>query len=97
MSTSNGTIKAITFGKKNMTVHFSDGRKVSTPLAWYPKLSHATAKQRAKWQVLGKDRGIHWPDIDEDLSIEGILHGIPSVEYRKPRTIRKNARTELRI
>lgn len=91
MNTSTVTIKNITFRQGAMTLHFSDGRKVSTPIAWYPRLDRATAKQRNNWQILGKNRGIHWPDVDEDLSIEGILHGVPSVEYRRPAKPRRKA------
>jgi hypothetical protein len=82
MSATKTTIKDVTFTRQEMTVHFSDGRKITAPLAWYPRLLKASPAERAKWKVLGKDRGIHWPKVDEDLSIEGILHGIPSVEYR---------------
>jgi len=88
------SIKTITFAKGQMTLVFADGRKVSTPLEWYPRLLAGSPKQRANWEMIGADRGIHWPELDEDLSIEGILHGIPSAEYRKPR--RKPSSDELR-
>ena len=78
-------IKSISFTKGLMTLGFDDGRKVSVPLEFYPRLLNGTAKQRSKWRIIGAGRGVNWPDLDEDLSIEGILHGIPSVEYRKPR------------
>lgn len=61
-----------------LTVRLADGRSVSVPLAWYPRLLHATPAQRRQWQVAGAGFGIHWPDIDEDLSVQGILHGIPA-------------------
>jgi len=77
-----GEIKNITFDKHEMTLHFADGRKFTTLLAWYPRLLYASAKQRKHWEMLGKNRGIHWPEIDEDLSIEGLLQGRPSVEFR---------------
>ena len=54
-----------------LTVDLIDGRTISVPLAWYPKLLHATPKQRANWQTCGGGYGIHWPDIDEDLSTRG--------------------------
>jgi len=82
MSMLKSTVHDVTCTRKEMTVHFTDGRKITAPLAWYPRLLNASPAARAKWEILGKDRGIHWPKIDEDLSIEGILHGIPSVEYR---------------
>lgn len=55
-----------------------DGRKISVPLTWFPKLLHATAEQRNNWKVAGAGYGIHWPDIDEDLSTEGLLRGAPA-------------------
>ena len=55
-----------------------DGRTITVPLAWYPKLLHATPKQRANWRKAGGGYGIHWPDIDEDLSTEGLLRGAPA-------------------
>ena len=61
-----------------LTVTLADGRIVSVPLAWYPRLLHATPEQRKGWQVAGAGYGIHWPDIDEDLSVRGILFGIPA-------------------
>jgi Protein of unknown function (DUF2442) len=65
-----------------LTVHLADGRSVSVPLAWYPRLLHATPAQRRQWQVAGAGFGIHWPEIDEDLSVQGILHGIPAPDGR---------------
>jgi hypothetical protein len=97
MNTKKESIKNITFNRDSIVLHFSDGRKVSTPLAFYPRLLHGTAKQRAKWEIIGAGRGIHWPNLDEDLSIEGLLHGIPSVEYRKPRRSGKSHQPELRV
>jgi hypothetical protein len=62
----------------SLIVDLMDGRTISAPLAWYPRLLHATAKQRAEWQVAGGGYGIHWPAIDEDLSTEGLLRGAPA-------------------
>lgn len=56
-------------------VDLSDGRALGTPLFWYPRLLNATAEQRANWLLLGGGMGVHWPDIDEDLSLEGMLAG----------------------
>ncbi len=61
-----------------LSVDLMDGRSVSVPLAWYPRLFTATAEQRAHWQIAGGGYGIHWPDIDEDLSTEGLLQGAPT-------------------
>jgi len=61
-----------------LIVALKDGRTISVPLAWYPRLLHATPEQRARWEFLGDGEGIHWPDIDEDLSIGGLLRGTPA-------------------
>jgi len=61
-----------------LTVSLMDGRTISVPLAWYPRLQQATAAQRRNWQLAGAGYGIHWPDIDEDLSTEGLLRGSPA-------------------
>jgi Protein of unknown function (DUF2442) len=61
-----------------ITAHLVDGRVISVPLAWSWRLSDATPAQRAKWELIGDGHGIHWPDIDEDLSAEGMLHGVPA-------------------
>ncbi|HEV2949929.1 MAG TPA: DUF2442 domain-containing protein [Gemmataceae bacterium] len=71
----------------NLIVSLMDGRTISVPLVWYPRLLNATAKQRRHWQIAGGGYGIHWPDIDEDLNTEGLLRGAPA-----PRTpLRKSA------
>jgi hypothetical protein len=61
-------------------VELSDGRTVSAPLAWFPRLLHATPKERRRWRLIGKGYGIHWEDLDEDISIEGLLAGRASGE-----------------
>lgn len=61
-----------------LTVSLADGRRVSVPLAWFPRLLHASPAQRSNWQLLGDGVGIHWPDVDEDLSVAGILRGSPA-------------------
>jgi len=58
-----------------LTVSLVDGRRISVPLAWYPRLLHASAKELDHWEILGNGEGIRWPDIDEDLSVAGILLG----------------------
>lgn len=59
-----------------LVVDLMDGRTIAVPLAWYPRLANATPEQRNHWQLAGGGYGIHWPDIDEDLSTEGLLRGI---------------------
>lgn len=61
-----------------LSVGLADGRTITVPLAWYPRLLHATPEERANWQMAGGGYGIHWPDIDEDLSTEGLLRGAPA-------------------
>ena len=61
-------------------VDLSDGRTISTPLAWYPRLLHGTKKERSNWRVIGKGYGIHWKDLDEDISVENLLLGQTSSE-----------------
>ena len=59
-----------------LTVGLADGRRVAVPLAWFPRLLHAEQSQRENWQLVGDGEGIHWPDIDEDLSVNGLLRGV---------------------
>ncbi len=71
-------VKDVHFTEDSISVDLMDGRTISAPLLWYPRLAHATAEQLANWQVSGGGYGIHWPDIDEDLSTEGLLRGAPA-------------------
>lgn len=66
----------------DLTVQLEDGRSISVPLAWYPRLLHASEEERDNWQVSGGGFGIHWPSIDEDLSVEGLLRGAPAPRLR---------------
>ena len=68
----------VKFSEDEIRVTLMDGRTISAPLVWYPRLLNATRKQRAKWQTCAAGYGIHWPDIDEDLSTEGLLRGAPA-------------------
>lgn len=63
-----------------LIVDLVDGRAISVPVAWYPRLAHGTPAERAKWRLIGEGEGIHWPDLDEDISIEGLLAGRRSGE-----------------
>ena len=71
-------IRNIKVTSDTITAYLVDGRIVSVPLAWSWRLSEATPAQRAKWKIIGDGQGIHWPDIDEDISVEGMLHGMPA-------------------
>ncbi len=66
-----------------LTAELSDGRTLSVPLAWYPRLVHASPEERDNWRLIGVGEGVHWPDLDEDISIEGLLAGRKSEEGQK--------------
>lgn len=66
-----------------LVVDLSDGRTVSVPLAWFPRLLHGTPAERSKWRLIGDGEGIHWPDLDEDVSVENLILGKPSGESQK--------------
>lgn len=66
-----------------LTVDLSDGRTISVPLAWYPRLVHGTQAERTAWQLIGRGEGIHWPQLDEDISVEGLIAGKPSGESQR--------------
>lgn len=71
-------VKDVRFTAEDMSVDLVDGRTITVPLSWYPRIQRASAKQRASWTLSGGGYGIHWPDIDEDLSTEGLLRGAPA-------------------
>jgi hypothetical protein len=71
-------VRDISFSEDSFTVELMDGRAITTPLAWFPRLLHASPEQRQNWQIGGAGYGIHWPDVDEDLSTEGLLRGAPA-------------------
>jgi len=65
----------VSFSDGVFRVALDDGRELSVPLAWFPRLLHATPEQRLHWELIGIGQGIHWPELDEDISVEGILAG----------------------
>ena len=71
-------VKDVRVTDDTLDVDLMDGRTIIVPLVWYPRLLNASKKQRKNWKSCGAGFGIHWPDVDEDLSIEGLLRGIPS-------------------
>lgn len=71
-------IKNVKIDENLITVDLMDGRIISVPIAWYPSLMNATPEQLMNWEIAGGGYGIHWPDLDEDLSTEGFLRGAPS-------------------
>jgi len=66
-----------------LIVDLNDGRTVSVPLAWFPRLLHGTPKERKNWRLIGEGEGIHWSDLDEDISVETLILGKPSGESQK--------------
>jgi len=70
----------VSIAPDTLTVDLVDGRTLSVPLAWYPRLLHGSAQERANWRLVGDGQGIHWPDLDEDVSVENLILGKPSVE-----------------
>jgi Protein of unknown function (DUF2442) len=75
------TLVAVT--DDTLTVELTDGRTISVPLAWYPRLLHGTAAERGRCRLIGQGRGIHWSDLDEDISVENLLAGKPSGESQR--------------
>jgi hypothetical protein len=70
----------ITITEDTLAVDLNDGRTISVPLAWYPRLLHGTPEERNNWRFIGDKEGLHWPDLDEDISVENLLMGKPSGE-----------------
>jgi len=75
-------VRDVRFTEDDLIVDLADGRSISVPLAWYPRLLEATTEQRLNWRIAGGGYGIHWPDVDEDLSSEGLLRGAPAPNRR---------------
>lgn len=85
MSTSTSEIrqalaKEVKVTRDELRVVLSDGRTIAAPLAWYPRLLHGTSEERGRWRLIGGGAGIHWEALDEDISVEGLLAGVPSGE-----------------
>ncbi|MGJ0483622.1 MAG: DUF2442 domain-containing protein [Methylomicrobium sp.] len=70
----------LTITEDTLSVDLSDGRTISVPLAWFPRLTYATPSEQNNWRFIGKGYGIHWEELDEDISVEGLLAGKPSGE-----------------
>jgi hypothetical protein len=70
----------VSVSEDTLSIDLADGRTIAAPIAWFPRLLHATPAERENWRVIGKGQGIHWEDIDEDISVEGVLAGQPSGE-----------------
>ena len=74
------TAENVTVTDDTLSVDLSDGRTISVPLVWFPRLVHATPEERDNWRLIGRGHGIHWEEIDEDISVEGLSAGKPSGE-----------------
>jgi len=72
--------ESVTVTEDTLSVDLSDGRSIAAPLAWFPRLLHGSPTERRNWRLIGRGQGIHWEDLDEDLSVEGLLAGRPSGE-----------------
>lgn len=73
--TADTRVRGVEVDADELSVALMDGRRISVPVAWYPRLANATQAQRERWEIAGGGWGIHWPEIDEDLSTEGLLRG----------------------
>jgi hypothetical protein len=80
LATETPTAKAVKVSGGALVVELRDGRRVSVPLTWYPRLAEATSRERRNWELIGPGIGVHWPDIDEDISVEALLAGLASNE-----------------
>jgi hypothetical protein len=76
-------IKDVSITEDTITAYLVDGRVISVPLAWSWRLSEATPQQRANYEIIGDGQGVHWPEIDEDISAEGMLYGVPAPRQQK--------------
>jgi len=76
-------VTGVAFTDHSLSVSLKDGRTITVPLAWYPRLLHASKAARMNWKVSGGGYGIHWPDLDEDLSTEGLLRGAPAPRQKR--------------
>jgi hypothetical protein len=72
--------ESVIVSEEILTVDLTDGRTISVPISWYPRLAHGTVEERNHWELLGSGVGIHWPDLDEDISVQGLLAGRHSGE-----------------
>ena len=75
--------QTVTVTEDELTVALEDGRTISVPLVWFPRLLHATPAERANWRLIGEGEGIHWPELDEDIAVAHLLAGIPSQESQR--------------
>jgi hypothetical protein len=77
------TAEGVRVTDDTLSVELSDGRTIAVPIGWFPRLAHSTRRERGQWRLIERGRGIHWPLIDEDVSVEGLLAGRPSGESQE--------------
>lgn len=92
MLTADERVRDVRFSGDSLIVDLKDGRTISVPLEWYPKLAAAAPKQRGNWEVCAAGYGIHWTDLDEDLSTEGLLRGAPAPRLKTARPAKRSGR-----
>ena len=80
LTTTEAKAQDVSVTADTLAVDLSDGRSISVPLAWFPRLLHGTPEERNNWRFIGGGGGVHWPDLDEDISVENLLAGKPSGE-----------------
>ncbi len=80
LATETATATHVKVTERALVVELRDGRSVSVPIEWYPRLAEGRPSERRHWELIGPGIGIHWPDLDEDISVEGLLRGLPSAE-----------------
>jgi hypothetical protein len=73
----------VTVTEDTLSIDLADGRTIAAPLVWYPRLLHGAPEERDHWQLIGRGEGVHWPDLDEDISVENVLCGLPSGESQR--------------
>ncbi len=88
-------IKEVSVNDESITAYLMDGRVISVPLEWSWRLAEATPEQRSHFEMIGEGHGVHWPEIDEDISAEGMLYGIPAPHPK--RSTRPSPRTKDRV
>ena len=76
-------VSSLALSDESLTVQLRDGRTISAPLAWYPRLLDGTDEERSNWRLIGEGEGIHWPDLDEDISADNLVLGQPSSESQQ--------------
>jgi len=94
--TADERVRDVRFSEDSLIVALMDGRTISVPLEWYPRLAAATPGERRNWKIGAAGYGIHWPELDEDLSTEGLLRGAPAPRPKRRRPLSTQGRRRIR-